>query len=59
VKKKERVLNLSNNKIDEIYHNIYFKYKKSFKCYNYYFSKEIKKSVAYYIFNSIKVIQWT
>ena len=48
---------LSDNEIGEIYDNIYFRYRKSSEFYCYRASKEIKKSVAYRLINSAKVIQ--
>src|SRR4051794_24903740 len=54
---KKRVSSeLSDDKIDKIYNNIYFRYRKSFKYYSPYALKEIKKSVAYRLINSAKVI---
>ncbi|GBC40906.1 uncharacterized protein OCT59_029328 [Rhizophagus irregularis] len=50
---------LSEDEIDEIYGNIYFRYRKSSEFYCPRASKEIKKSVAYRLINSAKVIQWT
>src|SRR4051794_2811762 len=45
---KKRVLSeLSDDEIDDIYGNIYFRYRKSSEFYCYHASKEIKKSVAY------------
>ncbi len=56
---KKRVSSeLSDDEIDEIYSNIYFKYKKSSEFYCSRASKEIKKSVVYRLINSAKVIQW-
>ena len=56
---KKRVSSeLSDDKIDEIYSNIYFRYRKSSEYYSPHASKEIKKSVAYRLINSAKVIQW-
>ena len=55
---KKRVSSeLSDDEIDEIYSNIYFRYRKSSEFYCSYASKEIKKSVAYRLINSAKVIQ--
>jgi hypothetical protein len=48
---------LSDNEIAKIYGNIYFRYKKSSEFYCSHASKEIKKSVAYQLINSVKVIQ--
>ena len=50
---------LSDDEIDEIYGNIYFRYRKSSECYysSASASKEIKKNVAYRLINSAKVIQ--
>ena len=47
---------LSDNEIGEIYDNIYFRYRKSSEYYCSHASKEIKKSVAYQLINSVKVI---
>ncbi|GET61524.1 hypothetical protein GLOIN_2v1768937 [Rhizophagus irregularis DAOM 181602=DAOM 197198] len=53
---KKRVSSeLSNDKIDEIYGNIYFRYRKSSEFYCSRVSKEIKKSVAYRLINSTKI----
>ncbi|PKY47194.1 hypothetical protein RhiirA4_462318 [Rhizophagus irregularis] len=55
---KKRVSSeLSDDEIDEIYSNIYFRYRKSSEFYCPRASKEIKKSVAYRLINSAKVIQ--
>ncbi len=55
---KKRVSSeLSDDEIDEIYGNIYFRYRKSSEFYYSRASKEIKKSVAYRLINSAKVIQ--
>ena len=55
---KKRVSSeLSDDEIDEIYGNIYFRYRKSSEYYSPHASKEIKKSVAYRLINSAKVIQ--
>ena len=55
---KKRVSSeLSDDEIDEIYGNIYFRYRKSSEFYCSHASKEIKKSVAYRLINSAKVIQ--
>ncbi|PKC09988.1 hypothetical protein RhiirA5_414915 [Rhizophagus irregularis] len=49
---KKRVSSeLSNDEIDEIYGNIYFRYRKSSEFYCSHASKEIKKSVAYRLIN--------
>ena len=48
---------LSGDEIDEIYGNIYFRYRKNSKFYCSRASKEIKKSVAYRLINSAKIIQ--
>ena len=48
---------LSGDEIDEIYGNIYFRYRKSSEFYYSCASKEIKKSVAYRLINSAKAIQ--
>jgi len=48
---------LTSDEIDEIYSNIYFRYRKSSEYYSPHASKEIKKSVAYRLINSAKVIQ--
>src|SRR3954451_20388319 len=55
---KKRVSSkLSDDEIDEIYGNIYFRYRKSSECYYSRASKEIKESVAYRLINSAKNIQ--
>src|SRR3954447_9242736 len=57
---KKRVSSeLSDDEIDEIYGNIYFRYRKSSECYysSARASKEIKESVAYRLINSAKTIQ--
>ncbi len=56
-RKSKKVLN--GDKIDEIYGNIYFRYRKSSEFYCSCASKEIKKSVAYRLINSVKIIQQT
>ncbi|EXX73615.1 hypothetical protein RirG_058760 [Rhizophagus irregularis DAOM 197198w] len=48
---------LSGDEIDVIYGNIYFRYRKSTEFYCSCASKEIKKSVAYRLINSAKLIQ--
>ena len=56
---KKRVSSeLSDDEIDEIYGNIYFRYRKSSEFYCSLASKEIKKSVAHHLITSAKVIQW-
>ena len=47
---------LSEDEIDEIYGNIYFRYRKSSEFYCPRALKEIKKSVAYWLINNVKVI---
>src|SRR3954470_17690685 len=58
---RKSVSSLSNDEIDEIYGNIYFRYRKSSECYysstSARVSKEIKESVAYHLINSAKIIQ--
>ncbi len=56
--KKRISTKLSNDEIDEIYINIYFRYRKSSEFYCSRASKKIKKSVVYRLINSAKVIQW-
>jgi hypothetical protein len=56
--KKRVSLELSDDEIAEIYDIIYFRYRKSSEFYCPRASKEIKKSVAYQLINSAKVIQW-
>ena len=56
-RKSEKVL--TSDEIDEIYNNIYFRYRKSSEFYCSCVSKEIKKSISYRLINSAKVIQWT
>src|SRR5204862_320215 len=48
---------LSDDEIVEIYSNIYFRYRKSSEYYSPHASKEITKSVAYRLINSVKAIQ--
>ncbi|CAG8760439.1 14489_t:CDS:1, partial [Rhizophagus irregularis] len=56
---KKRVSSeLSDDEIDEIYSNIYFRYRKTSEFYCPCASKEVKKSVAYRLISSAKVIQW-
>ncbi|RIA91011.1 hypothetical protein C1645_737411 [Glomus cerebriforme] len=54
--KRKSKKGLSDNEINEIYDNIYFRYRKSseFYCRT---SNEIRKKSAYHIFNSAKIIQ--
>ncbi|GBC10815.1 hypothetical protein RclHR1_09920013 [Rhizophagus clarus] len=48
---------LSDDEINEIYDSIYFRYRKSSECFCSRDSKEIRKSTVYRLINSAKVIQ--
>ncbi|GBB99854.1 hypothetical protein RclHR1_03660001 [Rhizophagus clarus] len=54
---KKIVSELNDDEINEIYNSIYFKYRKSSKCYYSHDSKEIRKSTVYRLINSAKAIQ--
>ena len=54
---KKVVSELSDDEINEIYDSIYFKYRKSSKCYCSCDAKEIRKSTVYRLINSAKASQ--
>ena len=49
--KRKSKKGLSSIEIDEIYHNIYYKYRKNSEFYNYHASDEFKRKIAYCLFN--------
>jgi hypothetical protein len=55
--KRKSKKGLSSIEIDEIYHNIYYKYRKSSEFYDYRASDEFKRKITYRLFNSAIVIQ--